>query len=349
LASIFDLFEVTSISENTTYSLAAGNLLGVVDDFSSTELDDGEFDEGDIVQIGGVSYTIDLIQEPQSSGSFTLGDGSTQSFDPGAESNLDVIFLTVSDGSDVRYFIVPNDSYGDMNVQSIRTGQINDVAGNDAALVSKTDDNVNVVCFVTGSAIETPDGPVPIEDLKAGDRVSTYRHGPQVIRMILVRTLDLAIGSENLKPIAFEPDSLGPGRPTRRLCVSPQHRMLVADASGNKVLVPAKSLTALKGVRVMKGKRKVTYFHLVFDRHEIIMSNGILTESFFPGPMALAYIPKSARDEICELFGMDVACLSKPAAVPAAPVYCVQESKKNAHVFKAVLSNEITEKTFHLN
>jgi len=27
----------------------------------------------------------------------------------------------------------------------------------------------------------------------------------------------------------------------------------------------------------------------------------------------------------------------------------LQESKKNAHVFKAVLSNEITEKTFHLN
>ena len=61
MATIYDLFEVTSISANTTYSEAAGNLLGVVDSVSSSDLNDGEFDEGDDILIGGVFYNIDQI------------------------------------------------------------------------------------------------------------------------------------------------------------------------------------------------------------------------------------------------------------------------------------------------
>ena len=33
--------------------------------------------------------------------------------------------------------------------------------------------------------------------------------------------------------------------------------------------------------------RRVTYFHLLFERHEVIFSNGVPSESFFPGPQAL--------------------------------------------------------------
>ena len=90
MATIYDLIEVTSISANTTYSEANGNLLGVVDGANGPELDDGEFDEGDLISIGGTTYTIDLIQEPSSSGSFLLGDGSTRTFSPQNEDNLEL-------------------------------------------------------------------------------------------------------------------------------------------------------------------------------------------------------------------------------------------------------------------
>ncbi|MEX1234148.1 MAG: hypothetical protein WEB56_04085, partial [Roseovarius sp.] len=70
MATIYDLIEVTGIRENTTYSVANGNLLGVVDNVTSPELGDGEFDERDDIFIGGVRYRIDLIQEPESSGRF---------------------------------------------------------------------------------------------------------------------------------------------------------------------------------------------------------------------------------------------------------------------------------------
>ena len=124
MATIHDLIEVTSISANTTYSTADGTILGVVDGASGTDLDDGEFDTGDLITIGGTTYTIDLIQEPSSSGSFLRGDGSTSAFGPQHESTLDVVFLTVSSGGTTRYFILPNDSYGDLNVQSVTTGGV---------------------------------------------------------------------------------------------------------------------------------------------------------------------------------------------------------------------------------
>lgn len=324
MATIFDLFEVSDINPHTTYSQADGNLLGVVDDVQSTALNDGEFDIGDQVLIGGKSYTINRIQEPASSGRFALGDGTNRSFDPGSESNLSVVFLTVSNGNDVRHFIIPNDSYGDMNVQSIRTGEIHDVAGSDAAVISTTDNTTNVVCFLSGTKIETPDGDVIIDDIRVGDLVLTRNNGPQAVRMILARQLDITAAFAKFRPIAFEKDSLGPGLPDSRLCVSPQHRILLTDGSGTSVLVPAKALTDRKGVRVMQARRQVTYIHLVFTRHEIIRSNGTFTESFFPGSVAMAAISQECRDAVFQIMGMR----TNRCPLPAAPMMRLQQARR---------------------
>lgn len=334
MATIFDLFEVTGISENTTYSTAAGNLLGVVDNVDSADLNDGEFDEGDDVLIGGQSYTIIEIEEPSSSGRFTLLDGTDLSFDPRSESNLDVVFLTVSNGSDVRYFIVPNDSYGDMNVQSIRTGSINEAAGSDAALVSTSDNNVSAVCFAADTMIETAKGDVLVQNLRMGDAVWTKNNGYQKIDYIIVQEFEFSSATEKLKPIVFEANSLGSGRPNQRLLVSPQHRMLVMTEAGADVLVPAKSLTARKGVRVAHGKRKVTYYHLVFSRHEIVRANGTLTESLFPGRMALRAVPKDCRTELQKIFGPSSPNKLNAHKPAAAPILNVQQAQKAALTFR---------------
>jgi hypothetical protein len=334
MATIFDLIEVTAISPDTTYSEAAGNILGVVDGATSTALDDGEFDIGDAIVIGGVSYSISRIQEPSSSGRFTLGDGTNLSFDPGSESNLPVVFLTVSNGGVLRHFIIPNDSYGDMNLLEIRTGSLTDVAGSDAAIISTANNTINFVCFVAGTMIATPQVCRSVEDIRRGDLVLTRDNGPQAVRAILSRTLDLAHTPDRLRPIAFEVGSLGPGRPNRRLCVSPQHRMLVTDPSGCTVLVPAKALTGRRGVRVMHGRRQVTYFHLIFSRHEIICANGTPTESFYPGAMALQAVPDESLAELHEIFGKDPVRGTGKAPTPAAPMLRVQDARRNALTFR---------------
>ncbi len=311
MATIHDLLELTSVSPNATYSNANGGLVGVVDNVTSSELDDGEFDEGDIIFIGGVGYSIDHIQEPSSNGSLLLGDGSTRTFGPGAESNLQVIFLTVSNGGDVRHFIIPNDSFGDLNIQGVSTGNLTDVGGNDAAVISTTNNQIEVVCFASGTLIETGGGrQVEVERLRVGDCVMTADHGLKQIRWIgrqLIAADVLAV-ENRLRPIRIRKDALGDGTPTRDLRVSPQHRILVRSRIAERmfgqpeVLIAAKHLTALPGIDVMDDGADVEYHHILLDAHEVVMANGAASESFFLGPQAMKTVSEQDRGIIRSLW-----------------------------------------------
>lgn len=46
----------------------------------------------------------------------------------------------------------------------------------------------------------------------------------------------------------------------------------------------------------------MTYFHLLFDQHELVISNGAATKSLYVGPHALMAVPEAAREEILTLF-----------------------------------------------
>jgi hypothetical protein len=68
-----------------------------------------------------------------------------------------------------------------------------------------------------------------------------------------------------------------------------------------EVLVAAKHLTGLEGVDIVDVS-ETTYIHIMFDQHEVILSDGAWTESFQPGDMSLAGIGNAQRQEILELF-----------------------------------------------
>lgn len=307
MATIYDLIELTSIQNDTTYSAADGSLVGVVDNVQlqrgGVNDNDGEFDIGDALLIGGVSYTINRIQEPSNSGRFILADGTNRSFDPGSESNLSVVFLTVSSGSTVRYFIIPNDSYGDLSITGIRTGGLNDVAGSDAAVISTADNSVRVVCFLRGTQIATaPGGEVAVECLKVGDWVETADHGPMQIRWIGLTSLDHVTLAQHpkMRPIRIGRGVLGPDRPDRDLYLSPQHRVLVKSQIARRlfgdahVLLAVKHLVGLRGIDVHLDTGGADYFHILLDSHEIIFANGAACETLFLGAEAV----KSVGDNI---------------------------------------------------
>ncbi|HKL55694.1 MAG: Hint domain-containing protein [Roseovarius sp.] len=329
MATIFDLIEVTNISSNTTYSVANGNLLGVVEAAVSSEFDDGEFDEGDVFTLDGQSYQIDEIEEPSSNGQFITGDGSVLTFSPQSESNLDVIFLTVSNGGGTRYFIIPSDGYGDLNITQIQTGGLNGVGGSDAALVSTTDNQVNIVCFCAGTMIRLGNGSeIRVEDLKPGNQVATVDRGVQTVRWAGQRTLSVPtmLRHPRLRPIVIPAGALGLGVPERDLHVSPQHRVLLRSRiarrmfDADEVLVAAKHLVGMNGIRTDHTTWKVTYVHLLLDRHEILLANGAPCESLFLGPQSQRSLGPDVMDEIEMIFGgiPDVA-VSREAARPFIP------------------------------
>lgn len=75
--------------------------------------------------------------------------------------------------------------------------------------------------------------------------------------------------------------------------------------------MPAKGLTSLPGVRVMTGKKRIEYYHVMLGKHVLLMSEGLASESFYPGPTAMSMLKGSQRREIFlrfpELADKDVA------------------------------------------
>lgn len=159
----------------------------------------------------------------------------------------------------------------------------------------------DIICFAKGTLIRTPTGDRLIEDLSVGDTIETLDYGPQPIRWI-GSTKRKALG--DLAPILIRKGTLGNQRDLR---VSPQHRMLLQGWQAellfgeNQVLATAKSLINDHSIVRDEGG-EVTYFHFLFDTHQIIWAEGCLSESFHPGKQGWSSLDQAARDEILALF-----------------------------------------------
>lgn len=166
-----------------------------------------------------------------------------------------------------------------------------------------------LVCFAAGTLILTQKGEVPVERLKAGDLVRTRDHKLQPLRWVGRKDLGLGdvIAGPHLRPVKIAKGALGDGLPLAELAVSPQHRMLVGGWRAEmlfgvaEVLVPAVQLTHLPGV-TRAAPRPVSYYHLLFDRHELVLSNGTWSESFQPAERTLAEMDEGPRRELLARF-----------------------------------------------
>jgi Ca2+-binding RTX toxin-like protein len=157
-------------------------------------------------------------------------------------------------------------------------------------------DNTGVICFADGTLIETPRGLVPVEKLAAGDLVRTIDHGFRPLVWASHTKMSWDASPHSDKPILIKAGALGHGLPATDLKVSPQHRILLPDTDHHSgVFAPAIALSGLPGVRQMDGCRKVTYHHIMFAAHEVIVTNGLPCESFFPGRMALRALSAENR------------------------------------------------------
>lgn len=165
------------------------------------------------------------------------------------------------------------------------------------------------VCFTTGTLIDTDQGPRPVHLLRVGDMIRTRDHGMQPLRWLGGRQLaprELA-RNPRLHPIRVAAGALGPGMPARDLTVSPQHRLLVRSAIAERmtgapeVLIAAVHLLGHPGIEQVETD-SVGYWHLMFDRHEIVFAEGAEAESLHLGPMALSGMTGGALAELRALF-----------------------------------------------
>ena len=238
--------------------------------------------------------TIDALSNDTSfgPGSLTVTHINGQSVFAG-----DIITLpsgqTVQLNADWTFTVVGDGDLEDFNF----TYTVTDGVDSDTGIVNAT----GVPCFVAGTMIATPSGEVAAEELVPGQLVLTQDDGAQPLRWLGTRTVK---AEGDFAPIHIRANTFGTHRD---LLVSPLHRILIRDNLAEllfgdaEVLVTARDLVNDRSVRRKPGGM-VTYVHLLFDRHQVVFSEGLETESFLPGPQTTKSFESEVVDEICAIF-----------------------------------------------
>jgi hypothetical protein len=141
-------------------------------------------------------------------------------------------------------------------------------------------------CFLSGTRIGTPDEKVCIEDLAVGSMVLTEAGEARPVRWVGHRNLDCSRYRDPARvwPIRIQADAFAPQQPVRDLFVSPGHSVCVAG-----VLVQACNL--LNGATITQVPRDhVDYWHVELDSHDIVLAEGLPTESYLDTGSRTAFI-----------------------------------------------------------
>ncbi|AVO37515.1 Hint domain-containing protein [Pukyongiella litopenaei] len=165
-------------------------------------------------------------------------------------------------------------------------------------------------CFTAGMLIDTASGRVCVETLRAGDVVLNSAGDTRTIRWVGRKRIEFADKAkrDHLRPIRILAHAFGTGLPDRDLRVSPRHRIALSDPwyelhfGSRDVLVAAVHL--VNGTTVARDRdcKSVDYVHLLFDQHEVLISNGLPSESFHPGSMTIPGLEADQREELFQIF-----------------------------------------------
>ena len=140
-----------------------------------------------------------------------------------------------------------------------------------------------------------------------------YRHWPKADEGALTRARAELVRESALAGLARELKLgehlvLGPGE-----MKTGGHRRDSILADALEALVAAIHLVGQPGI-TRTEPRAVSYIHLMFDRHEIVLADGAWSESFQPGQATLEGLDQPQRDELLALFPNLVEWNAYPAA-----------------------------------
>lgn len=205
----------------------------------------------------------------------------------------EIVVITTDDGQ--RYFFLTNGTTSFATMNDFPNG---------AHDIQNYQTNTNVyVCFCAGTRIRTPTGDVPVETLKIGDLIQTASGEAVPIQWLSKRHVSAAeqLFRPDSRPVCIPRDALGRNRPNRDLWLSPQHRVLICNWQAEllfgdaEVFVHAKHLPAGVTGAPDPTFKPFDYHHILLENHRVVVSNGLETESLFPGDVATASLDDDAR------------------------------------------------------
>ncbi len=145
---------------------------------------------------------------------------------------------------------------------------------------------VTLNCFLAGTRIETPSGPVAVETLAEGDLVLTVEHEPGGsrklpgrVRWAGARSGERASlggdGSLDATPVRIRAHAFADNVPCRDLLITAEHCILAAGS-----LVPARMLVNGASIVHEAGLTRYSVHHIECDRHSILLAEGLAVESY---------------------------------------------------------------------
>jgi Hint domain len=215
---------------------------------------------GNFSSVTGISPG-DLIELGQS-----IAINSVSLATVGTLTNVDIAVT----GSSSSGFVVLNDI-------SFLGGADRFVTGTDAVTGNAFIEAAAPPCFLSGTHIDTIDGPVAVEALHENALVPVLLgRCAMPVRWIGRRSVDCARHPkpEQVWPVRVAANAFGRGSPRRTLYLSPDHAVYVDGA-----LIPAKHLINGDTI-VQQPMDRVTYYHVELPRHEVLWAEGLAVESY---------------------------------------------------------------------
>lgn len=199
-------------------------------------------------------------------------------------------------------------SYTEIDSGNVHTYEYDPFEGDTRLLYSELD---SVPCFCQGTTLMTDDGAQPVDWIRSGDRVMTKDHGFQPVLWVGRTTISAnrLEAMPNLQPLKIAAHSIDAQTPVHDLLLSPAHRVLLKSPQiellfgSDEVFSPIKAVANDDAIARALPEEAISYFHILFDQHEIVQAEGLWVESFFPGKVALAALPAKMQAEIRGLLG----------------------------------------------
>jgi hypothetical protein len=142
-----------------------------------------------------------------------------------------------------------------------------------------------IVCYAENTLILTKNGYIPIQHIKAEDKIVTKgkiheskyieREPIKLDRVIWISKFKVNNMNEESRPICIKKHALRFNSPFQDLYVSPNHSVFI-----NGKMTLAKSLVNGKTIYQDNECNEVTYYHLECKEHVAIIANGVLAESY---------------------------------------------------------------------
>ncbi len=222
-------------------------------------------------------------------------------------SHLPPVRNTASDSNSLRY-ASPKPSFG------VRLGDIAALKNDGSTIIGQrriptlSDFDHAFAAFAQGTVFKSENGFLAVEDIQPGDWLVTSTGDLEQVTWIGTAIFSQTDQDHPMPLTRVMTDSFGENRPDSFVSFGPAARLLQTppdlrgSAVATRLMTPANRF--LDGVSVVEAfpPAPIRMFHIGLRRHVALIANGLLVESYHPGPKPVSHMSQTLRTAFQALF-----------------------------------------------